>query len=92
MQYQEITAAGTVTIKTGAGYLQGITVNNPGTGPGTLQVFDNITNSAPAIAGATAFNLPTAGSFLDYDCHFTKGLTVVVGGTFTNGTITVEFY
>ena len=92
MQYKELTATGTTTIKTGPGYLQGITVNHPGSGPGTIQIFDNITNSAPAIAGATAFALPTAGSFLDYDCHFTTGLTIVVGGTFTGGTLTVEYY
>ena len=92
MQYKELNATGTTTIKTGPGYLQGITVNNPGTGPGTIQIFDQVSAAAPAIAGATAFALPTAGGFLDYDCHFSNGLTIVIGGTFTNGTVTVEFY
>ena len=92
MLYKEIAATGTTVLKTGPGYLQGVTVNNPGTGPGTIQIFDNGAASGTAIAGATAFALPAAGSFLDYDCGFTNGLTVVVGGTFTNGTITVEYY
>ena len=92
MLYREITAASTVTLKTGAGYFQGITVNHPGSGPATLQVFDQTSAAVPAIAGATAFALPTAGSFLDYDCHFSNGLTIVIGGTFTGGTVTVEYY
>ena len=97
MQYRELTAAGTFTLKSGAGYLQGITVNLAGSTP-TLQIFDNITNSLPTggttgIAGsAAAFALSTtAGTFYDYDCHFSNGLTVVIGGTGTMS-YTVEFY
>lgn len=89
MQYKEITSNGTYQLKTGAGYLQGVTVNLPGSG--TIQIADNTSAAAPFIAGATAFALPGAGSFLDYDCHFTTGLCVVVG-SMTTGTITVEYY
>ena len=89
MQYREITANGTYTLKTGPGYFQGITVNLPGSG--TLQVADQTSAAAPFIAGATAFALPTAGSFLDYDCHFTNGLTIVVA-SMTTGSITVEWW
>lgn len=91
MQYKEITAAGTYVLKLGTGYLQGVTVNLPGTTP-TLQIFDNTSAAAPAIAGGgAAFALPAAGSFLDYDCHFSNGLTIVIGGTGTMS-YTVEFY
>lgn len=91
MQYKEITAAGTYILKYSAGYLQGITVNLPGTTP-TLQIWDNVSAAAPAIAGGgAAFAIPAAGSFLDYDCHFSNGLTIVIGGTSTMS-YTVEYY
>lgn len=96
MQYIELTAAGTYVLKTGPGYLQGITVNLPGTSP-TLRIFDNTSAALPTggtagIAGSSAaFAIPAAGSFLDYDCHFSNGLTVVIGGTSTMS-YTVEFY
>ncbi len=89
MQYLEINATGTYKLKASAGYLQGVQVNLPGAG--TIQIFDNITNSAPAIAGATAFLLPAAGSFMNYDCHFSTGLTIVIA-SMSGGTITVSFY
>lgn len=91
MQYQELTSAGTYVLKTGAGYLQGVTINLPGTTP-TLRIFDSTAASGAAIAGGgAAFAIPAAGSFLDYDCHFTNGLTVVIGGSGTMS-YTVEFY
>ncbi len=89
MLYREIVASSTVLIKTGPGYLQGITVNIPG--GATIQIADQTTAAAPFIAGATAFALPAAGTYLDYDCHFTNGLCVVVG-SMTSGSITVEYY
>jgi hypothetical protein len=88
MLYKELVASGTYVLKTGPGYLQGITVNIPG--GGTLQIADQTTAAAPFIAGATAFALPTAGVYLDYDCHFTTALTIVIG-SMSGGSITVEF-
>ena len=92
MQFRELTAAGTYVLKMGPGYFQGITVNsNAGTSP-TLRIADNASNAAPYIAGGSAaFAIPTSGSFLDYDCRFSNGLTVVVGGTLT-GSLTVAWY
>ncbi len=89
MQYREIVASGTTLLKAGPGYLQGITVNIPGSG--TIQIADALTAVAPFIAGATAFALPAAGTYLDYDCHFSTGLTIVVG-SMSGGSITVEYY
>jgi hypothetical protein len=34
---------------------------------------------------------PAAANFLDYDCHFSNGLTVVIGGTGTMS-YTVEWF
>lgn len=91
MQYVELTANGTFVLKKQAGYLQGITINLPG--GASLQVFDNTSAAAPAISGGSAaFALPAAGSFLDYDCHFSNGLTVVLSGVGAGTSITVEFY
>ncbi len=89
MLYREIVASGTTTLKTGPGYLQGITVNIPGSG--TIQIADQTSAAAPWIAGATAFALPAAGTYLDYDCHFTNALTIVIG-SMSGGSITVEYY
>jgi hypothetical protein len=92
MQYQELVTNASFLIKSGAGYLQGIVVNAAtGTSP-TIQVWDNVSAAAPAIAGGTAaFAVPAAGSALVYDCHFSKGLFIVIGGTFS-GSLTVSFY
>lgn len=92
MYYLEIADKATHVIKTGQGYFQGITVNNAGTS-WTLQIFDDIKTSSPiaTIAGGTAFTVPAAGSYLDYDLHFSNGLTIVTAGT-TAGSITVQYY
>jgi hypothetical protein len=89
MQYKEIAASGTTTVKTGPGFLQSIVVNNAGTS-WTLQVFDNVAGSGSAIAGASAFAMPAAGSVLKYGCHFSAGLTIVTSGT--AGSLTVSYF
>jgi len=92
MQYQEITDKATHVLKQGAGYLQGIVVNNAGTS-WTLQIFDDVTATSPkaTIAGATALTIPAAGTSLPYDCHFSNGLTIVTAGT-TAGSFTISWY
>ena len=96
MQFKELTTGtGTFLIKTGPGYLQGIQVNVSAAAV-TLQIFDGVSVSAPAVAiagGAAAFPLSAVGStpFYKYDCHFTQGLTIVVGGSGTFS-LTVEYY
>lgn len=89
MNYMEINSNKTTVVKTGAGVFSGIVVNNPGSA-WTLQIFDNTTAAAPAIAGSTAFACPTAGLFLPYRANFNNGLTIVTAGT-TAGSITVIY-
>jgi hypothetical protein len=86
--YREIASDGTTTLKTGAGFLRSVAVNAPG--GGTIQIFDNTSAEAPAIAGATAFSLPAAGTVLEYEVFFYKGLTIVIAGM-TAGSITASF-
>lgn len=91
MQYTNLANKATNLIKTGAGYVQGILVVAAGSS-WTIQVFDGNDAGTPAgpILGATAMTVPTAGTFLDLDCHFSKGLIVVTGGT-TAGEIVVTW-
>jgi hypothetical protein len=86
MQFKELNATGTFYLKVGPGYFQGIQVNLAATTV-TLQIFDATTTSdtSTMIAGGTAFALPAVGAtpFYGYDCNFSKGLIVVVGGSGT---------
>ena len=92
MQYKELSGTGTFVLKSAPGYLQALQVNLS-VATTTVQIFDNITNSAPAIAGGVAFALPAVGNTptYNYDCHFSTGLTIVIGGSGTFS-ITVSYY
>jgi NhaP-type Na+/H+ or K+/H+ antiporter len=87
MEATEISDKATHVLKQGAGFLQAVVVNNAGSS-WSLQIFDQVSAAAPAIAGATAFAVPTAGTVLAYGCYFSNGLTIVTAGT-TAGSITV---
>jgi len=96
MQFKELsTGTGTFIIKTGPGYFQGIQVNVSAAAV-TLQIFDGVSSSAPAVAiagGAAAFPLSAVGTTPNYiyDCHFSQGLTIIVGGSGTLS-MTVTYY
>ena len=87
--YLELKANGTTTVKGSQGFLSRIIVNNAGSA-WTMQIFDNTSAAVPAIAGATAFTVPAAGSTMAFECNFFTGLTIVLAGT-TAGSITVVF-
>lgn len=89
MQYLELANKATTVVKTGAGILSAVVVNNAGSS-WTLQIFDGISSSGAAIAGATAFTCPAAGSVLSYNTYFSSGLTIITAGT-TAGSITVIY-
>lgn len=87
--FKEINNNTSTQVRTGIGFLENIVVNNAGTS-WTMQIFDNIACSGTAIAGATAFAMPAAGSNLRYDTAFTLGLCILTAGT-TPGSITVSY-
>ncbi len=74
----------TTNIKSGAGFLHRITVNNPGSS-WTITVYDSTSGSGTKLATIT----PSLVGSLEYDVEFTTGLTVVTSGT-TAGDITVS--
>jgi len=87
--YKEINSNASTQVRTGIGFLENIVVNNAGSA-WTMQVFDNSACSGTAIAGATAFTIPAAGSNLRYDVNFNTGLCILTAGT-TPGSVTVSF-
>jgi hypothetical protein len=87
--YKEIASNASTQVRTGIGFLENIVINNAGAS-WTMQIFDNTACSGTAIAGATAFTMPAAGSNLRYDVAFSNGLCILTAGT-TPGSITVSF-
>lgn len=84
--YNHISTATTTTVKSGAGMLRGIAINNRGVG-GTITVYDSTTGSGTVIAVID----PTANVVtLVYDLVFSTGLTVVTTGA-TPADITVMY-
>ena len=74
--YSNIAAGATTVVKSGAGVLGSIIVNNPGVTI-TVTVYDNTAASGTKIATI----LLATGMVLRYDCAFGTGLTVVTSGT-----------
>lgn len=79
--YTNITSATTTTVKSGAGFLHGITVNTAAAG-GVITLYDNTAGSGTKIGTITfpatllANQLP-----LPYDIKFTTGLTIVTSAS-----------
>jgi hypothetical protein len=86
--YREINSNATTQLRTGAGVLNRIVINAPGSA-WTLQVFDNTTCTGTAIAGATAFTITGTGD-LSYNVQFNTGLCLLTAGT-TPGSMTVSY-
>ena len=84
--YAHLNASGTTTLKSGAGRLGRVTVNNPGTGA-SITLYDNTSGSGTVIAAISG--LSTIGSFI-YDVQFSTGLTIVIAGT-TPPDVTVSY-
>lgn len=74
--YVNMTAGATTTIKSGAGVLFAVIVNNPGTTQ-TLTLYDNTSAAGTLIATITL----VAGQNLQYGLNFDTGLTAVLSGT-----------
>lgn len=76
--FANITTATTTTVKSGAGVLHTVTVNNLGTVASTTTIYDNTAGSGTKIA--TINTLAGQETYL-YDIAFTTGLTIVTTGT-----------
>jgi len=74
VQYRNINASGTTTVKTGPGVLVSVTINNKGAGGHTITLYDNTAGSGTKIATIDG----TANQVtLFYNVGFTNGLTIV---------------
>lgn len=71
--YKNINVANTTTVKSGSGFLHGITFNDPSAG-GTIILYDNTAGSGTLIGTISA---TSASGTLFYDVQFSTGLTVV---------------
>lgn len=76
--YSNITSAATNTLRTGAGFLERVTVNKP-VSASTITVYDNTAGSGTKIALITNSTVVTPYS-LPYGVKFTTGLTIVTSG------------
>jgi len=76
--YAHISTATTTTVKSGAGAVHTITVNNLGTVASTTTVYDNTAGSGTVIA---AINTLAGQTSYVYDVAFATGLTIVTTGT-----------
>lgn len=76
--FQNITTSTTTTVKTGAGVLNGVTVNSKGTIASTITIYDNTAGSGTKIGTIDSLNL--AGQFV-FGVAFATGLTLVTTGT-----------
>jgi hypothetical protein len=76
--YNNITTATTTTVKSGAGTLAKIIINQTGTVSSTATIWDSLTGSGNKIG--TLDTLGSIGS-VAYDVAFSTGLTIVTTGT-----------
>jgi hypothetical protein len=80
--YTNITTLATTTVKTGAGILHLIQVNNPNAAAATITVYDNTAGSGTKIATITTVASATAVPVpLVFDVVFSTGLTIVTATT-----------
>lgn len=83
--FSNLTGNATTTVKSGAGVLRTITINNNAAG-GTATVYDNTAGSGTkiaTIASGTLTNL-AGPTFLQFNAAFATGLTVVTAGAAGN--------
>ena len=86
--FANLLANATTVVKTGAGELARIVINNAGASSNVCQVFDGLTASGTPIA--TIDTVELNGRVLEYGCRFATGLTIVIG-TGTAADITVVY-
>lgn len=82
--YRQIAGVATITVKSGAGYLNSVVINAASASTG-VTIYDNTAASGTIIAIASG---PAAGSVLLYQVAFTTGITIVTANANTNITVT----
>jgi hypothetical protein len=88
INYSNLTANGTTTIKSGPGLLHTITINTKGASSNTATVYDNTSGSGTKIA---TIDTTAQVQTLLFDIAFTTGLTIVVASG-TAGDLTVTYF
>src|SRR6516164_2316582 len=83
-----LNTVGTTTIKSGAGFLHLIAINQTGQGSSTCTVFDSLSGSGTVLAVLNTLSQITS---ILYDITFSTGLTVVVTGTTQPPDLTVSW-
>ena len=87
--FRNLKANATTLVKTGAGMLHSVTINDAGASSNTCTLYDGLDASGTEIA--TIDTVELAGRSLLYDVSFGTGLTVVIGtGTAANVTLAYE--
>ena len=94
--YAGITTNTTTTVKSGAGYVNGFTINNPAlltVANLTVTVYDNTTATGTKIGTYTVpFGLTSAlPFFVPIQSSFSTGLTIVTAGPTVTADITVAY-
>lgn len=97
-KFRNLTGNATTTVKSGAGVLRSITINNANTG-GDIVIYDNTAGSGTKIA-SIQIGTPSGGLLsttglnnpvnIPYVAEFSTGLTIVTSGS-NNNDITVSY-
>lgn len=82
--FVHITGTGTTVVKTGAGTLHSLLVNDPGLASTTATLYDNTSGSGTVIA---VVDTAKASSLFMYNISFTTGLTIVTTGGAEGGAV-----
>lgn len=82
--YSNIALSAQTTVKSGAGFLHGITFNSNNIS--AVKLYDNTVSGGTAIATLPTSGM-TAGPFFQYDLNFSTGLTISSGSSNTDITV-----
>ena len=85
-KYANITTNTTTLLKRTAGRLYRVIIGNPA---GTVTIYDNTTNSAPII-GTLTLGASQPVNSIEFDAHFSTGLTIVTSSNSVNITVVYE--
>jgi hypothetical protein len=88
LNYSNLAANGTTTVKSGAGLLHSVCINTKGATGNTATLYDNTSGSGTKIG---TIDTTAQVQTLLYDVAFTTGLTIVLA-TGTSADLTVSYF